>query len=130
MSSASWRNTGATNGRAAEFTEILLPFAYDVLRAEGIEGLCRRQSRERKRGNGSSAGPKVADAIILDVSSNTAQTGRYSQSQPVYASLGITTFPCSTSEKRPLVSNYLKMGISASRQLAARFTSANALGIA
>jgi hypothetical protein len=107
MTSASWRNTGATNGRAAEFIEILLPFACDILRAEGIEGLCR-----------------------LDVSSNITQTGRYSQFQPIYASLGITTFPCSTSEKKPLVSNYLKMGISASRQMAARFTSANALGIA
>src|ERR1700738_2216148 len=98
MSSASWRNTGATNGRAAEFTEILLPFACDILRAEGIEGLCRRQSRERKRGNGSSAGPKAAGAVILDVSSNITQTGRYSQFQPVYAAHGIATFPCSTSE--------------------------------
>jgi hypothetical protein len=56
-------------------------------------------------------------------------SGRYAQFQPVYAGLGITTIPCSTDEKIPLVTNYLRMGLPASRQLATKFTEANALGI-
>jgi hypothetical protein len=58
-----------------------------------------------------------------------AMTGRYSQFQPVYAGLGITAIPCSTDSKKPLVTNFLKMGLPASRELAAKFTEANALGI-
>jgi hypothetical protein len=49
--------------------------------------------------------------------------------QPVYADLGITAIPCSTDAKKPLVTNWQQMGIPASRQLAAKFTEANALGI-
>jgi hypothetical protein len=56
-------------------------------------------------------------------------TGRYSQFQPLYADLGITAIPCSTDEKKPLVSHWTKMGLPASRQLAIRFIDANALGI-
>src|ERR1700730_13328481 len=124
MTSASWRNTGATNGRAAEFVEILLPFACDILRAEGIEGLCHRQSRERKRGNGSSAGPKV---ILDDVSSNITQTGRYSQCQPVYAAHGIATFPVGDT-KKPSIRGWQKVGLNGSAELAKKFTNADALG--
>jgi hypothetical protein len=57
-------------------------------------------------------------------------SGRFSLFQPVYADLGITAIPCSTSEKKPLVSHWQQMGIPASRQLASKFTDANALGIA
>jgi hypothetical protein len=126
MTSPAWRNTGATNGRAAEFIEILLPFACDILR-EGIEGLCSRQSRERKRGNGSSAGPKVASAIILDVSSNITQTGRYSQFQPVYAAHGIATFPVGET-KKPSIRGWQKVGLNGSAELARKFTNSDAFG--
>lgn len=49
--------------------------------------------------------------------------------QPLYADLGISTIPCSTDAKKPLVRNYLQMGVPASNQLAQRFTAANAIGI-
>jgi hypothetical protein len=58
--------------------------------------------------------------------------GLFSKFQPLYAAHRITAFPVSTDTKRPLVSNYLKMGIPATSALAKakRFTDANALGIA
>jgi hypothetical protein len=56
-------------------------------------------------------------------------TGRYAQFQPVYAGFGISTIPVSTDSKKPLVSNYLRMGLPASNQLAIKFTEANAIGI-
>src|SRR5690242_6519884 len=57
-------------------------------------------------------------------------TGLFSQFQPLYAEHGITAFPCSTAQKKPLVGNYLKMGIPASNALARKFPDANALGLA
>jgi Bifunctional DNA primase/polymerase, N-terminal len=63
-----------------------------------------------------------------EMSAPLFQSGRYSQFQPVYAELGLAVFPCS-SDKVPLISHYQKMGIPASRQMAARFTEANGLGI-
>jgi Bifunctional DNA primase/polymerase, N-terminal/Primase C terminal 1 (PriCT-1) len=57
-------------------------------------------------------------------------SGLYSQFQPRYAEHGITAFPCSTAEKKPLVGNYLKMGIPASNALARKFPDANPLGLA
>jgi hypothetical protein len=59
-------------------------------------------------------------------------TGLFAQFQPLYAEHGITTIPCSTvSEtkvKKPLVSHWQQMGLSASHQLARKFSEANAIG--
>jgi Bifunctional DNA primase/polymerase, N-terminal/Primase C terminal 1 (PriCT-1) len=59
-------------------------------------------------------------------------SGLYSQFQPRYADLGVTVFPCAEigDRKKPLVSNYLKMGIWAAADLAKKFSDANAMGFA
>src|SRR5262245_31080264 len=44
-------------------------------------------------------------------------TGVFSQYQPAYAQHRMSTFPCSTTQKKPLVRNYLKMGLGASNAL-------------
>ena len=50
--------------------------------------------------------------------------GLFSEYQPHYAELGIATFPCEKTEgdgrKKPIVSNYQKMGLRASADLAGR----------
>lgn len=55
-------------------------------------------------------------------------TGIFSSWQPEYAARGIATFP--VREKRPAVSGYLKMGLTASQQLAIKFPNDNAFGVA
>lgn len=54
--------------------------------------------------------------------------GIFAQWQPRYAEAGIATFP--VKEKRPAVSNYLKMGLRASQQMALKFPALDALGFA
>jgi hypothetical protein len=54
----------------------------------------------------------------------------FAQYQPAYAEHGISTFPCSTDAKRPVVKNYLKIGLNGSKALAAEFTAHNAFGVA
>lgn len=54
--------------------------------------------------------------------------GVFSEWQPRYAEHGIATFP--VRDKVPCVSNYLKMGIPASKQLAIKFPAAEGLGLA
>lgn len=58
-------------------------------------------------------------------------SGLFAQYQPEYAAHGISTIPCSTDAKQPLVGNYLKMGVNVSNQLASKvkFFETNALGI-
>lgn len=56
--------------------------------------------------------------------------GIFSSWQPRYEEAGIAVFPVHGDEKRPAVGNYLTAGIPASRQWAAKFTEADALGIA
>lgn len=55
-------------------------------------------------------------------------TGIFAEWQPRYAEHGIATFP--VRDKRPAVSNYLKMGLPASSQLAIKFPGAEGLGFA
>lgn len=55
--------------------------------------------------------------------------GIFSQWQPQYAEHGIATFPVNDN-KRPAVTNYLQMGLPASRQMAAKFGDAEGLGFA
>jgi len=55
--------------------------------------------------------------------------GLFTQFQPVYAEYGISTIPCSTDAKQPMVRNYLNIGIGGSHQLASKFTDTNAIGI-
>lgn len=54
--------------------------------------------------------------------------GVFAEWQPRYAERGIATFP--VREKRPAVSGYLKMGVSASQQLAIKFSNDNSFGLA
>lgn len=54
--------------------------------------------------------------------------GLFAEWQPQYAERGIATFP--VRDKRPAVSNYLRMGLPASRQLAGRFADAEGIGFA
>jgi Bifunctional DNA primase/polymerase, N-terminal len=53
--------------------------------------------------------------------------GDFSDYQPAYAERGIATFPL-RDDKRPAVKAWNKMGLRASRELAGKFTDANALG--
>jgi hypothetical protein len=48
--------------------------------------------------------------------------------EPRYAEHGITTFP--VVDKRPAITNYLRIGRAGSKQLALKFPSADALGFA
>jgi Bifunctional DNA primase/polymerase, N-terminal len=57
-------------------------------------------------------------------------TGLFAQYQPHYARHGVTTFPCDTTTKKPLVRNYLNIGRNAATALARKFTEANAIGFA
>jgi hypothetical protein len=56
--------------------------------------------------------------------------GLFAQWQPAYADAGIATFPVHGADKRPAVSNYHQAGLPASRQWAAKFSEADALGFA
>lgn len=58
--------------------------------------------------------------------------GIFAQWQPRYAERGIATFPVEIVDgrKKPLVAQYLKMGVPASNQLALRFGGADMLGFA
>jgi hypothetical protein len=58
--------------------------------------------------------------------------GTFSEWQPQYAEHGIPTFPVRINDesKRPAVSNYLKIGQQASKQLTLKFRDANAIGFA
>jgi hypothetical protein len=56
-------------------------------------------------------------------------SGLFTRYQPAYAEHGITTIPCSTDAKKPLIRNYLQVGMNGSTKLASKFTHANALGI-
>ncbi len=53
--------------------------------------------------------------------------GVFAENQPVYAEHGIATFPLNDN-KRPAVKGWNKIGQRASREFAAKFTDANALG--
>jgi hypothetical protein len=55
--------------------------------------------------------------------------GLFAEYQPQYAERGIATFPVNDN-KVPAVSHYLRMGLPASRQMAAKFGAADALGFA
>lgn len=55
--------------------------------------------------------------------------GVFREFQPRYAELGIATFPVN-GNKQPAVSQYLKMGLPASRKLAEKFASCEGLGLA
>ena len=54
-------------------------------------------------------------------------TSVFAAFQPRYASLGVATFPMQLNgrDKKPMVSSYAKVGLSASRQLAAKFPAAD-----
>ena len=54
----------------------------------------------------------------------------FARHQPKFAAHGVATFPCSTSEKKPLVTNYFQMGVRASTALTRRFANADAMGFA
>jgi hypothetical protein len=56
--------------------------------------------------------------------------GSFSDWQPLYAERGIATFPVSIfgKDKKPAISNYMKIGHPASRQLVLKFGNFNALG--
>ena len=54
--------------------------------------------------------------------------GAFSMWQPIYEEAGIATFPVDAAHKRPSVGNYHKGGLPASREWAAKFGDANALG--
>lgn len=54
--------------------------------------------------------------------------GLFAQWQPQYAERGIATFP--VRDKRPAVSNYLRMGLPASRDMVAKFGDADGFGFA
>jgi hypothetical protein len=57
--------------------------------------------------------------------------GLFAEFQPIYAAQGISTFPCSSGDKKkPLVGNFLRMGVRASTALARKFTDSNAIGLA
>ena len=55
--------------------------------------------------------------------------GLFAQYQPRYAEHGVATFPVNDN-KRPAVSNYLRMGLQASRRLTEKFCDADGLGFA
>ncbi len=55
--------------------------------------------------------------------------GVFGEWQPQYAEAGLVTFPVDIARKAPAVGNYLKAGLPASKQWAAKFPEANALGI-
>lgn len=55
-------------------------------------------------------------------------SGLFSEWQPRYAEVGISTFP--VREKKPAVKGYLKLGVATSEQLALKFTNDNAFGFA
>jgi len=59
-------------------------------------------------------------------------TGVFAAWQPVYAGHGISTFPVSIvgKDKRPAVKGYLKLGADVSEQLAIKFPSHDAIGLA
>lgn len=54
--------------------------------------------------------------------------GVFAEYQPRYAEHGIATFP--VHDKRPAVSNYMRMGLPASRQMAGKFATAEGIGFA
>src|SRR5262249_18329079 len=110
-------------------------------RANNLRSICRR----RQHGSGGAEhGPPLhrnghrsemhrpdrrTIGGMRGIAGGGGMTGRVSLFQPLYAEAGVTTIPVSTDAKKPLVTNYLKMGIPASAQLAQKFTTANALGI-
>src|SRR5262249_25160617 len=55
-------------------------------------------------------------------------TGLFALHQPDYAALGISVVPCSTSEKKSLVTNWQKMGRPATTALVHKFPETNAFG--
>ena len=55
--------------------------------------------------------------------------GIFGEWQPQYAEAGLVTFPVDITRKAPAVGNYLKAGLRASDEWAAKFPDANALGI-
>ncbi|WP_298466023.1 bifunctional DNA primase/polymerase [uncultured Erythrobacter sp.] len=55
-------------------------------------------------------------------------SGLFSEWQPRYAEIGISTFP--VRKKKPAVKGYLKLGAATSEQLALKFTNDNAFGFA
>ena len=57
-------------------------------------------------------------------------SGEFSRWQPVYGSAGIPTFPVDMDCKKPLVGNYLRAGLKASRSWARKFPNANGIGFA
>lgn len=56
-------------------------------------------------------------------------SGLFAQYQPAYAEYGVSTIPCSSDFKQPMVRNYLNIGIGGSKALAGKFTTSNAIGI-
>jgi hypothetical protein len=56
-------------------------------------------------------------------------TGIFGKWQPVYAEAGLAAFPVDPIAKKPMVSNYMKVGVRACDRFAQRFGDAPALGI-
>ena len=58
------------------------------------------------------------------------RSGLLAEWQPVYAEHGIALFPVKAQEKKPAISNWIKVGLEGSAELARKFAASDAFGFA